>query len=161
MAAARKRTGGAAKRPGRKHGLTSTVAAAIVEAVEAGAFQKDAAAAAGVSETTLYRWLQEGAKDGAHPELREFRESLTRARAHAKVSAIATLRRAASDDWRAAAFLLERAWPDEWGRRTRLEHTGRDGGPVEVASGGVDLSKLSDQELEELQGMMQRAAADS
>jgi transposase len=33
--------------------------------------------------------------------------------------------------WQAAAWILERRHPDRWGRRERVELTGRDGGPVE------------------------------
>lgn len=37
-------------------------------------------------------------------------------------------------DWRADAWLLERRNPQEYGRATRLELTGKDGGPIEVVS---------------------------
>lgn len=43
--------------------------------------------------------------------------------------------RAAREDvrqWGAAAWLLERRFPERWGRRDQVEHTGRGGGPIEV-----------------------------
>ena len=33
-------------------------------------------------------------------------------------------------DWRAAAFILERRFPDDYGKRSEV--TGKDGGPVKV-----------------------------
>ena len=36
----------------------------------------------------------------------------------------------APTDWRAAAFLLERRFPDDYGKRSEI--TGKDGGPVKV-----------------------------
>jgi hypothetical protein len=34
------------------------------------------------------------------------------------------------DDWKAAAFYLERTDPENWGRSTRHEHSGPDGTPI-------------------------------
>jgi hypothetical protein len=43
--------------------------------------------------------------------------------------------------------------------RQALEHAGPDGGPIELGSmGRLDLSKLSDEQLEQLQALVQRAA---
>jgi hypothetical protein len=36
--------------------------------------------------------------------------------------------------WQAAAWKLERRFPDKYGRRERLEHVGPEGGPIEVSS---------------------------
>lgn len=152
MATARKRTG-------RKHGLTAEVARTIVDALEAGAFQRDAAHAAGISEATYYRWLQAGAQPDAHPELREFYEAATRARARAKVDALKRVRCAMGDEWRAAAWYLERSYPAEYGR-VRVEHSGPDGGPLEFAR-GTDLTRLSDDELEQLQHLVEKAESDA
>jgi hypothetical protein len=59
---------------------------------------------------------------------------------------------AVQGDWKAAAFILERKWPQNWGRRFNLEHTGKDGGPIqqqhsyETADAFPNLS--SDQQLQ-------------
>lgn len=42
-------------------------------------------------------------------------------------------RRGARGDWRAAFTLLERRYPQRWGKTLRTEVTGADGGPIEVA----------------------------
>ena len=42
----------------------------------------------------------------------------------------------AYDDWRAAAFILERRFPDDYGKRSEL--TGKGGGPVKTELTGKD-----------------------
>jgi hypothetical protein len=55
----------------------------------------------------------------------------------------------------AARELLDRAY----GRaRQALEVTGEDGGPIELADAGLDLRKLTDDELEALQRLVDRAS---
>jgi hypothetical protein len=57
---------------------------------------------------------------------------------------------------KAARELLDRAY----GRaRMALEHTGSEGGPIELkGAAGVDLRRLSDGELKELEGLLRRAS---
>ncbi len=50
--------------------------------------------------------------------------------------------RIAARQWRASKLA-----PKKYGDRTQLEHTGRDGGPIQYQ----DLSKLSDEELDQLE----------
>lgn len=77
------------KRPpkprGRQTKLTDYVAKAIPSFIRAGAFKKDAAAAVGIVEGTLYRWLDSDVFPGE--KYREFRESVERAEASAVVVA--------------------------------------------------------------------------
>jgi len=75
------------------------------------------------------------------------------------VHAVAILRRAMGEDWRAALAYLERRYPGRWRRHTSTELTGRDGGPIqtEVAT-AIDLRNLTDEELRLLEEMSERAA---
>lgn len=59
-------------------------------------------------------------------------------------------------DWRAGAWLLERKFPERYGNRQRVEHTGADGGPIR-STAAPDLSKLSVDELRALQHLTQKA----
>lgn len=56
--------------------------------------------------------------------------------------------------WQALAFMLERKWPNKWGKKEKVEaavqHTGKDGGPIQHES-KIDLSKLTYEELEVLE----------
>jgi transposase-like protein len=55
-------------------------------------------------------------------------------------------------DWRAAMEFLARRWPNEWSSRQKIEHSG------EVKTPGVDLTKLSDEEIEDLERIIDRAS---
>ena len=48
-------------------------------------------------------------------------------------------------------FGLKNMAPDEWRERQQIEHTGKDGGPMQNQNVSVDLSKLTDEELEQLE----------
>jgi hypothetical protein len=129
--------------------LTPAVQPAIVSRLRAGAYIADAAEAAGVAERTVYQWLQKGAEaldsadasgpsDGSRPEgsciYALFAQAVTKARAEARVEAVAAIRRAMigdsakyddsgrlvrseiRPDWRAALAYLERTDPKGWGR---------------------------------------------
>jgi hypothetical protein len=63
---------------------------------------------------------------------------LTHARARAEAAHVRNVRRAAEQDWRASAWFLERTRPQEFGRIDRVEHSGAEGGPVQVEEVTVD-----------------------
>jgi transposase len=143
---------------GRPDGLTEAAADRIVNALRAGAYTAEAAAHAGVSVRTFQRWRARGEQADAEERYRTFAERAAKAEAEAKVFAIGIVRTAMSQDWRAAAWLLEHRWPQEWGRRN-VEVTGPEGGPVEVQEAGRwDLGALSDEELELLETLRKKAS---
>lgn len=86
----------------------------LLEAIRAGATRKAAALHAGIDEATLYRWMERNAS---------FASLLTRAEGESEVALVGIIRKAAELDWRAAAHLLERRWPETWGRRDRVDVT--------------------------------------
>ena len=60
----------------------------------------------------------------------EFFDAVERAKADSALRLISQITLQAPADWRAAAFILERRFPDDYGRRAEL--TGKAGGPVQV-----------------------------
>lgn len=118
---------------GRKTKLTPEVQSNIVQALRAGNYQETAAKFAGISQQTYYTWLRRGAEE---PDsiYAEFLEAVERAKAAAEVRDIALIDKAANDgSWQAAAWKLERKYPQRWGRITRTEISGPEGAPVKVA----------------------------
>jgi len=95
---------------------------------------------------------------GEDTEFSQYFKEIMQARAFAEADNVLVIRNASRDTWQAAAWWLERTFPDRWGRRDRMavEHSGRDGGPIEV---GMDLSKLTDKELEFLGKIVEKAEA--
>ena len=82
-----------------------------------------------IDESTLYRWLTAG-ETQVRGQFCEFRKDFMRAIADSAEVLLNQIRVKAPTDWRAAAFMLERRFPDDYGRRTEV--TGKDGGPVKV-----------------------------
>lgn len=116
--------------------LTPEITERICMAIRAGNYAKVAAAMAGISETTYYKWLEMAELPNAKKEYKEFRESIERAEAEAEVVAIARIRQAADNgDWKAAGWYLERKHGERWGRNDKLrqEITGANGAPVAIS----------------------------
>ena len=114
---------------GRKTKLTPEVQEIIVDGINAGLTLGLTCARAGVARSTFYDWLEKGeaAKSGV---LMEFSDTVSRARADSAMRLVSQITLQAPTDWRAAAFLLERRFPDDYGKRSEI--TGKDGGPVKV-----------------------------
>ena len=105
--------------------LTPEVEERIVRAIRAGNYPEVAARHAGVHPSTYYRWMERGALEGDASEddpYRHLRAEVERALADAEAAEVALIAQAArGGSWAAAAWLLERRYPDRWGRRARLE----------------------------------------
>jgi hypothetical protein len=102
------------RRVGRPTSLTPEVAKIIVDAMHAGNYLETAAALAGISVATLRNWLRVGRR-GESPELADFAQAVTQARAIAEVRDLDRIGRDPS--WQSAAWRLERRHPKRWGRR--------------------------------------------
>lgn len=104
----------------------------LLTAVRSGLPFHLAAEAAGISETTFYEWQRGIFPRGADKALKaSFSEELTRARGYSAARLMTIIQSAAPDDWRAAAWILERRFPKDFGKHV-LEVTGDDGGPLQV-----------------------------
>ena len=110
---------------GRRTKLTPDVQKRVVEAIRAGNYKEVAARYAGIGESTFYEWLKRGASHRVGYV--EFAEAVKNAEAEAEVRDVALIEKAAMENWTAAAWRLERRYPDRWGRRERHEITGEDG----------------------------------
>jgi hypothetical protein len=119
--------------------LTDEVAARLVEAFELGASQIDACRYAGISDETLRLWLEAGRRELAVlvgrgidpiaddpalvPRLARLVLCIDVALGEFAMEGLRKITRAGGTDWRAAAWLLERRLPDQWGKREKVDHT--------------------------------------
>ena len=92
---------------GRKTKLTPDLQAKFCQGIKLGMTYRLACGYVGISEGTLYRWLQE-AEQGQELQ-REFRDAVKTAEALGAAHSLAVIHRAAEDgNWTAAAWVLER-----------------------------------------------------
>jgi hypothetical protein len=105
-----KRDGQNAAMAGRPTKLTEPVADDLVVLLAAGVPIPVAARSVGVSRRTLDRWLRQ---DELRDRVEQARATGPEHRGHRR-SAGRAARRAAQFDWKAAAWWLERRWPDRW-----------------------------------------------
>jgi hypothetical protein len=116
-----------ARRPsaGRPPLLDDQIEATITAAIRAGAYAWVAAQAAGVSQTTFHRWMTDD-----RPRYRQFREKVDQARAQARLAAEIEVRKTKPEVWLRLGPGRER--PGEPGWTDSMQHSGADGGPVQV-----------------------------
>ena len=104
---------------GRPLKLTPETQARIVEAVELGATWERAADAAGVGASTLRDWRQRG--EAGEKPFAAFLASVKRAEGAGVERALRVIRKAAEGGaWQASAWLLERRYPADYGRRSEV-----------------------------------------
>jgi transposase len=116
----------------RQTKLTPEVQDKIVSALRAGNYQETAANFAGISKPTFYGWLERG-RNEPDSIYSVFLDAVEKAKADAEVRDVALIDKAAHDgSWQAAAWKLERKFPQKWGRVNRTEISGPDGAPVKV-----------------------------
>lgn len=97
------------QRHGRPRAINDEAAKKILDALRIGCTRDDAAASAGICARTL---RNEIARNSV------FAAAVGLAQAIGKQRLVARVNRSSRDDWKAAAWLLERRWPKEWGKRS-------------------------------------------
>ena len=121
-----------------KSKLTRALVEQIVELKRDGLCDADIIAAIGVHQATFYRWLKEG-EDAKSGVKRALYEDLKKAESEYKRRLLTTIKGAAESRaqyWTAAAWLLERKYPMEYGRMERKTEES-DNAPVQLTLGLV------------------------
>ncbi len=118
---------------GRRTKYTPETVKKITDALKLGATYKLACGYAGIHFDTFNEWVK------AKPE---FSEQVSLAEGTGAITWLAKIEKAATDGtWQAAAWKLERRYPQDYGR-TVTEHQGKDGGALVVTIAGVDLERV-------------------
>lgn len=153
--------------------LTPELQENVLKVIRSGNYIETACAYVGINKSTFYDWLKRGAREkdrvAKNPRARvrkdeqpfvDFSNAVEKALAHAEIRDVAIIGKAAEENWQAAAWRLERKFPDRWGRKDKyaLEHSGKDGGPIETShKEELDLSNLTDKELEQLEQIITKS----
>ena len=107
----------------------------LLDAIRMGATYELACNYAGISPDTFDRWRK------AHAD---FAEQVKEAEGAAAVGWLAKIEKAANDgEWQAAAWKLERRYPQMYGRRVQ-EMQGKDGGPLASVVQYADANNNTD-----------------
>jgi hypothetical protein len=126
--------------------MTSEIVDRIVRAVGAGSYLAVAIASAGVPQATFYRWWKRGG-DGAGPAdapFREMRARVERARAEGEVRNVGIIANAAQESWQAAAWMLERSYPDRWARPSQRDNVEPPSAPTPEEDPFADVVDLAE-----------------
>jgi hypothetical protein len=121
-----------AGKTGRKSILNPKLQDRFLRGLASGVGVAEAATYAGIGRSTAHAWLDRAEKEQAAgitaktSEYVAFLDGITRTRAMVRVELAAQLRAAAvretKGDWRAAAWMLERLAPAEFGRHATVQH---------------------------------------
>ena len=107
--------------------LTPEVHAALVESLSNGSYVASACAAAGIHRKTFYEWMREAEKPEASDALRAFAADVHRAVGTSENELVEIIKKASFEDWRAAAFLIERRHPKRWNEKSERKLSGNVG----------------------------------
>lgn len=135
---------------GRKTKLTPELQEEICKYIKQGNYAKTACLLCNISEATYYNWLERG-KTSKSGKYVEFLESIKKAEKFADAYFVQIIRKAAEKhpmNWTAAAWLLERRSPQEWGNKEELDithHTGIDELAVKLQAGREKARKEAEE----------------
>jgi transposase len=107
----------ASARGGRPTKLDEELTEQFVSMLRAGNYIGVAARAVGIGRRTFGDWMERGRSEReADAPYREFRMRVEQARAEGEVRNVVQIATAARENWQAAAWILERSYPERWGR---------------------------------------------
>ena len=102
--------------------LTAAVQKQICDALRNGNTREASVSSGSISYPTFLAWLKRG--EEGEPLYVEFLQAVKKAEAECEVHYIGVIKKAASKQWQAAAWWLERRKPDNYGRQQKIEHSG-------------------------------------
>jgi hypothetical protein len=118
------------------------ITAKLGELLSQGMGRVDSCNLAGISYETFTVWMEKP----------EFSESIKKAETICKQRNIVRIQNASRQSWQAAAWWLERKYPDEFAMKTKMEHSGQIDTPIKE----VDLSRLTDAQLVRLADALEK-----
>ena len=125
---------------GRKTNLTQELADQLCQIIAAGNYLSVACRAVGLPRSTFILWMDRGTSEAAvDAPFHAFRVQVEQAMARGEVRNVATIAKAATESWQAAAWLLERGYPDRWGKApVRMREDAPEADGPDVSDGPPD-----------------------
>lgn len=127
--------------------LTPAVHQQLKVLLAQGLHRVTACGAVRITPKTLRNWLDRG-EQGEEP-FASFALDIAEAEAAYEAGLQDSIRMHAPEDYKAAAFLIERRFPKNWGAKQAIEHSGPDGAPIALSTivgtkAAVDSNDLGD-----------------
>lgn len=151
------------RKSGRPSKLTPETQEKICLALRGGNFRSTAAQWAGVSYRVFLEWMKVGSE---RPKSRHgaFRAAVIEAEKAAEIHAVGLIVKAAAKDPKHAEWWLSHRHSERWADKARMqmraELTGKNQAPLfPPAADELDLSRLTDEELTQLEAIHEAAAA--
>ena len=114
------------KKTGRPSKLTPELEAEIVELIKVGNYVETACGVVGIGKTTFYEWMKKANASVRFNRYVRFRNAVEKAQAWSEARDMAIISKASEKYWQAAAWKLERKFPEKFGRqKLEMEHTGK------------------------------------
>lgn len=106
---------------GRKSKLTPQLINDAVKLLKGGSYISTVCEFIGIDTSTWYRWIREGkkAKTGIK---NHFYHAIKKAEAEAEIRMVTEIQKIAEENktWQALAWMLERKYPERWGRKDKV-----------------------------------------
>lgn len=103
----------------------------------------------GLPKSTFFNWMAEGRKaQRSTNKYAKFMDSVFKAMAWSETTDLGRISKAAAKDWKAAAWRLERKYPQKWGRKDFLAHSEIPADSEEEKPERLNMSRLTTEELE-------------
>ena len=87
-----------------------------VKIISAGNYVATTCKAIGIDVSTWYKWLQKGENAPRSSIYRQFFDAIKKAEATAEIRNLYIIQNAARTTWQAAAWYLERKYPERWAK---------------------------------------------
>jgi len=128
------------KATGRKTKLTRELIGKIAECLRNHNTQRSTCGHLGIHPGTLCRWVSEGQEEKSGRK-RELSEAVKRAQAFSVAELVNKI--AEDPSWQSKAWLLERMYPKQYGRRQLIAHAGADGeSPVKTEATAAPIVNI-------------------
>ena len=150
---------------GRPTKLNEDITEEIVKAIKLGNYLETAAAYVGISKSTLYDWLRRGKREIERVEKDsrrkvkqdeqiyvDFSYAVQKALAESEMRDVLNISRASEIQWQAAAWRLERKFPDKWGRVNRTSELDRKEQIARINKLEAEIEKI-EKEIKENEGI--------